>query len=67
MESVYMNDTLRLFLTIIVIVLLLYILIRFRAHRKTTSTSLEIMKERFERGEISEEAYERAKKQQGKK
>lgn len=66
-EAVFMNYSIRLLLSIIVIILLIYIVYKFRANRGTTRSSLDIMKERFERGEISKEAYERAKKQQGKK
>lgn len=57
----------RLILTVIVIIALAYILIRFRVNKQTTRGSLEIMKERLEKGEITEEAYRLAKKRQGKK
>lgn len=66
MEEVFMSSSVRLFLTIVVIVILIYTLIKFRAYQNNSSSSLDMMKQRFERGEISKEAYERAKKQQGK-
>ena len=59
--------SIRLIITIIVIIVLLYILIRFRANKSSTRNSLDIMKARLERGEITEEDYKRAKERQGKK
>ncbi len=59
--------SIRLVITIIVIIVLAFILIRFRANRNSTSSSLDIMKARMERGEITEEDYKRAKERQGKK
>lgn len=66
MESVYLDGTIRIILAIVVVVLLLYIVVRSRRNQKVPLTSLEIMKERYERGEITKETYERAKQQQGK-
>lgn len=59
--------SIRLILTIIVIIVLAYILFKFRVNRNSTRGSLNILKERLEKGEITEEDYRRAKKQQGKK
>lgn len=61
------NFTIRFIITIIVIIVLAFILIRFRANRNSTKSSLDIMKARMERGEITEEDYKRAKERQGKK
>lgn len=61
------NFTIRFIITIIVIIVLTFILIRFRANRNSTKSSLDIMKARMERGEITEEDYKRAKERQGKK
>ncbi|MEI3613209.1 SHOCT domain-containing protein [Pseudogracilibacillus sp. SO30301A] len=59
--------TIRLIITIIVMIALAYILIRFRTNRNSTRSSLDMMKLRMERGEITEEDYKRAKERQGKK
>ena len=59
------NFTIRFIITIIVIIVLTFILIRFRANRNSTKSSLDIMKARMERGEITEEDYKRAKERQG--
>lgn len=63
METIF---TIRFIITIIVVLLLIYILIRFRANRTSTKSSLDIMKERLEKGEITEKDYQRAKRRQGK-
>ncbi|GAB3790851.1 SHOCT domain-containing protein [Virgibacillus kimchii] len=58
----------RIVLTIIVLIVLIIILIRFTRKKSEISPrdSLVIMKERMERGEISEEEYEEARKRRGK-
>ncbi|WP_234031475.1 SHOCT domain-containing protein [Lentibacillus cibarius] len=57
----------RLGLTLVVLVVLVIILYRFRAGKSNRrQSSLEIMKERLEKGEITEEEYEKARKKQGK-
>lgn len=61
------NYSIRLILTIVVIIVLAYILFKFRANKNSTRSSLHIMKERLEKGEITEEDYRRAKERQGKK
>jgi len=67
MEIISMNYLIRLILTIIIIIVLVYILLKFGVNRKSTKGSLDIMKERLEKGEITEEDYNRAKERQGKK
>jgi len=61
-----MYYSIRLAFTVIVIIVIIYILFKFRANKNSTSTSLEIMKERLEKGEITEDDYKRAKRNQGK-
>jgi len=57
----------RLGLTIIILVMIVIILYRFNAGKSDRrQSSLEIMKERYEKGEITEEEYEKARKKQGK-
>lgn len=58
----------RLIITAVVIVVLAIILIRFRSGKSQTDAqdSLEIMKERYERGEITKADYEEAKRRRGK-
>ncbi|SFB05711.1 putative membrane protein [Lentibacillus halodurans] len=57
----------RLGLGIIILVMIAIILYRFNARTSNRrQTSLEMMKERFEKGEITKEEYEAAKKKQGK-
>jgi putative membrane protein len=58
----------RIVLTIIVIIVLVIILIRFTRKKTETSSrdSLVVMKERMEKGEISEEEYEEARKKRGR-
>ncbi|WP_237049258.1 SHOCT domain-containing protein [Lentibacillus amyloliquefaciens] len=57
----------RLGLGIVIVVMIAIILYRFNAGKGTRRrTSLEIMKERYEKGEITEKEYEKARKKQGK-
>lgn len=56
----------RLGLTIILAIVILWILIRFRASKQPNKSSLDMLKERLERGEISEKEYEEAKRRQKK-
>lgn len=57
----------RLVIGIIVLIVLVWILIQFRAKKNPRPDSLEILRERMEKGEITEEEYEAAKKKRGKK
>lgn len=66
MEEVFMNSSVRLFLTIVVVVILIYTFIKFRAYQNNGGSSIDLMKQRFEKGEITKEAYEEAKRRQGK-
>ncbi|QKY71782.1 SHOCT domain-containing protein [Lentibacillus sp. CBA3610] len=62
-----MEGYIRLGLGIIVLVMIIIILYRFNAGKSDRrQTSLEIMKERYEKGEITEEEYDKARKRQGK-
>ena len=58
----------RIVLSAVVLVVLVIILIRFSGRNSQSSArdSLEIMKERYEKGEISKEDYEEAKRRRGK-
>lgn len=57
----------RIIFSIIVIIVLAYILIKYRASKNPADSSLDILKERLNNGEISAEDYEEAKRRQGKK
>ncbi|MGY0694365.1 SHOCT domain-containing protein [Virgibacillus sp. FSP13] len=56
----------RLVFSIIILIILLFIIYRFRAGKNSASGSLDLMKERLEKGEISQEDYDEAKRRQGK-
>jgi len=58
----------RIVFSVILLVVIIIILSKFRATKSKTNArdSLTVMKERLERGEITEEDYENAKKRQGK-
>ena len=57
--------SIRLGISIIIAIVLLWIIFRFRAG-KSDGNSLEIMKKRLEKGEITQKEYDRARKKQGK-
>ncbi|WP_245183649.1 SHOCT domain-containing protein [Lentibacillus salicampi] len=57
----------RLGLAIVIFMMIVIILYRFNAGKSDRrQSSLEIMKERYEKGEITEEEYEKARRKQGK-
>lgn len=56
----------RLAFGIIVLIVLVWILIRFRAKKNPKPDSLDILRERMEKGEITEAEYEDAKKKRGR-
>ncbi|WP_106495097.1 hypothetical protein [Lentibacillus sp. Marseille-P4043] len=56
----------RLVFSIIILIILLFIIYRFRTGKNTEKGSLAMMKERLEKGEISREDYDEAKRRQGK-
>lgn len=62
--SILSSGTVRLILTVIVIVVLFVILFRFRRSRRAPQDSLDFMKERLEKGEITEEEFEAARRRQ---
>jgi putative membrane protein len=57
----------RLVLGVIVLIILVWILIRFRVKKHEKPDSLEILRERMEKGEITEEEYEAAKENRERK
>ena len=58
----------RFVLTIIIFIIIIVILSKFRAEKSQPETddSLEIMKKRLERGEITQEDLKEAKRRRGK-
>ncbi|EQB38933.1 hypothetical protein GCM10007111_31480 [Virgibacillus kapii] len=66
MTAIFMDQTFRFWLSLALVIIILGILFRFRAKKNPKKDSLELLKERFERGEISKEVYDRARKQRGK-
>ncbi|WP_010529280.1 SHOCT domain-containing protein [Lentibacillus jeotgali] len=62
-----MEGYIRLGLGIVVLVMIIIILYRFNSGKSNwRQSSLEIMKKRYEKGEITKEEYEKARKKQGK-
>ena len=65
--SIFADGSIRLVFGIIVLIVLVWILIRFRAKKNPRPDSLEILRKRMEKGEITEADYEAArKKREGK-
>lgn len=62
--AVLTENSARMGLTIIVVIILGWILLLFRAKQNPAKTSLDLLKERLEKGEITEEEYEEARKKQ---
>ncbi|MGP4107624.1 SHOCT domain-containing protein [Virgibacillus sp. L01] len=62
--SILTEGYIRFGLSIIVAIILIVILVRFRAKKNPAKSSLDILKERHSRGEITEEEYQDARKQQ---
>ena len=63
---VFLNGPIRIVLGVVVLIVLIIILTRFNRRRNPDKSSLEILEERLERGEITQEDYEEAKQRQGK-
>lgn len=64
MMSIFSNGIVRLILTVIVLIVIVIIVFRFRRSRRAPQDSLDFMKERLERGEITEEEFEAARRRQ---
>lgn len=64
--SILTEGYIRIILAIVVLIVLLIILTRFRRSKNPAKDSLEILKERYENGEISKGEYEEAKQRRGK-
>ncbi|MBP1948568.1 SHOCT domain-containing protein [Virgibacillus litoralis] len=62
--SILTEGYIRFGLSVIVAVILVVIIIRFRAKKNPVKSSLDILKERYDRGEITEEEYQDARKKQ---
>lgn len=62
--SVVTEGTARMGLTIIVVIMLVWILLLFRAKKNPAKTSLDLLRERFEKGEITQKQYEEARRKQ---
>lgn len=62
--SVLTEGSIRIGVTIIVLIVILWILLRFRTKKNPAKTSLDLLKERMEKGEITKEEYKAARKKQ---
>ena len=62
--SVLTEGSIRIGITIIVLIVILWILLNFRKKKNPAKTSLELLKERMEKGEITKEEYEAARRKQ---
>ena len=58
------EGSIRIGITIIVLIVILWILLNFRIKKNPAKTSLELLKERMEKGEITKEEYEAARRRQ---
>ncbi|WP_326182447.1 SHOCT domain-containing protein [Virgibacillus halodenitrificans] len=56
----------RLILGILLLLIILYIVKRFKGDKQRRPDSLEIIKEKLAKGEITQEEYEEARKRRGK-
>ena len=65
-QMTFLDNPLRFVITVVVTLVILWILIRFRRTKERDVGSLDILKERMEKGEITEKEYEKAKRRQGK-
>ncbi|MCC2250681.1 MAG: SHOCT domain-containing protein [Bacillota bacterium] len=66
MYTIFIDPTIRFWLSIGLVLIIIVIIIRFRAKNNLKSDSLELLERRYQRGEISQEVYERARKRRGK-
>lgn len=64
--NLFSGFSIRLVLSAIIVIVLLWIIFRFRKGKHASGSSLEILKERLEKGEISQKEYDQARKRQGK-
>lgn len=62
MLSIRTEGYIRFGLTILILIVIAWILIRFRANKNSSPDSLENLRKRLERGEITKVEYETAKR-----
>ena len=62
--SMVLKGYIRFGLTVIVAILLLWIILRYREKKNPQKSSLNILKVRLEKGEITEAEYQAAKEKQ---
>lgn len=62
--TVLTEGSIRIGLTVVVLIVMLVILLKFRAKKNPSGSSLERLQERLEKGEITKEEYEAARKKQ---
>lgn len=63
---IFLNGPIRIVLGVVVLTVLIVILTRFNRRKHPSKSSLDILEERLERGEISQAEYDEAKQRQGK-
>ncbi|MCG1027413.1 SHOCT domain-containing protein [Virgibacillus halodenitrificans] len=64
--SLFTEPYIRLILGIFLLLIILYIVKRFKGDKQRRPDSLEIMKGKLAKGEITQEEYEEARKRRGK-
>ncbi|WHX25283.1 SHOCT domain-containing protein [Virgibacillus halodenitrificans] len=64
--SLFTEPYIRLILGILLLLIILYIVKRFKGDKQRRPDSLEIIKEKLAKGEITQEEYEEARKRRGK-
>ncbi|AIF42274.1 SHOCT domain-containing protein [Virgibacillus sp. SK37] len=64
--SLFIEPYIRLLLGIVLLLIILFIVNQFKGNKQRKPDSLEIMKEKLAKGEITQEEYEEARKRRGK-